>query len=69
MIARINYKGTAEPKDFAISVPGWVYKVRKIFYAQPEIEVVNEPLKRIRTKFVELNQLAAFGSIIHKLNK
>jgi len=48
------------------TLPGWVYKIKKILYSQSDFEIVDEPLKRIKTKYVETSQLSAFGSIVHK---
>jgi len=68
LIARLNHKTNVEPKDIDITLPGWVYKIKKIFYSQPDFEIIDEPLKRIKTKYVETNQLTAFGNIVHKLS-
>lgn len=70
LIARLNHRINVEPKDMDITLPGWVYKVKKIFYSQPEFEIIDEPLKRIKTKYIETNQLTTFGNIVHKfINK
>jgi hypothetical protein len=69
LIARLNHRTNVDLKDIEITLPGWVFKVKKIFYSQNDFEIINEPINRIQTKYIETNQLSAFGNLVHKLDK
>jgi hypothetical protein len=66
LIVRMNYDPSAPPADIEVEVPGWVKKIKKLYYFRKEFEVLDEEIPRIRAQIVEQNGMGPFGSIIHR---
>lgn len=65
LIARLNYNPESPPEDLKLELPGWLYKVSKIYYFTKEIEKVKEPIPRIRARIIESDSLLPFGCVSH----
>lgn len=66
LIARLSYDAHAPPADLDVEVPGWVQKVKRVYYFRPDTEVLHEDIPRVRAQIVEQNSLAGFGCVFHK---
>ena len=69
MIARLNYNENAPPRDLVVTLPGWVYKVSRVFYCLPHFEILDEEIPRVKAQIVETKQLLAFGTVLHECAK
>jgi hypothetical protein len=66
LITRLNYDPQAPLADIDVEMPGWVKKVKKLFFFRKEFEILDEEIPRIRAQVVEQNDLGCFGSVSHR---
>lgn len=66
LVARLSFNPDAPPIDFEYELPGWVQKVKSLYYFEKDFEVIDPELPRLKCNIREKNDLSQFGFVRHK---
>ena len=66
LITRLNYDPNAQPIDFNYELPGWVYKVKSMFYFEKDVTLVDSEIPRLKCRIIEKSDFSQFGYVWHR---
>lgn len=66
LIARLCYDTKKAPASAQFVMPGWVHKVKKMYYHDKEYEIIeNEDIPVVKVNIIDEKSISKFGVVLH----